>query len=277
MSVEENKATLYRTFEEVWNKGNWSVIPEVISPDYDHGNYKGHNGYKQLVTMYRTAFPDILITIDQVIGEGQWLAYRFTAHGTFKTRFADVGPTGKKAKWSQWAFTRYKDGKVMTNLPLANILDFYQQVGVAPPVFRQEEERNKETLHRLYDEVWNKGNMSVAAELVSPEYDSYGFKGVEGYKQLVTNYRSAFPDIHYTIDQIIGEGDWLAYQITTSGTFKSKLLNIEPTGKEATWKRAFFSQYKDGKVVTAVSYTDTVEFYKQIGVPPPGYELAKKK
>jgi predicted ester cyclase len=276
MVVEENKANLYRTFEEVWNKGNWSVIPEVISPDYDHGNYKGHGGYKQLVTMYRTAFPDIHITIDQVIGEGDWLAYRFTAQGTFKTRFADVEPTGKKAEWSQWAFTRYKDGKVVTNLPLANILDFYQQVGTAPPVFRQEEERNKVTLRRLYDEVWNKGNMSVVAELVSPDYDSYGYKGVEGYKQLVINYRTAFPDIHNTINRVIGEGDWLAYEVTTRGTFKGKLLNIEPTGKEAKWVRAFFSRYKDGKVMTAVAYTDTVEFYQQIGVPPPGYELAKK-
>jgi predicted ester cyclase len=118
---------------------------------------------------------------------------------------------------------------------------------------------NKAALHHLYDEVWNKGNWSVVPEVVSPDYDSYGFKGVEGYQQLVSNYRSAFPDIHYTIDQVVGEGDWLAYQVTTTGTFTGKLLNIEPTGKKAKWKRAFFSRYKDGKVVTAVAYTDTAD------------------
>jgi predicted ester cyclase len=133
MSVEQNKETLRRTFEEVWNKGNWAVIPEVISPDYDHGNYKGPDGYKQLITMYRTAFPDIHVTIDQVVGEGDWLAYHFSLQGTFKGKILDVEPTGKQVKWKQMAFTQYKNGKVVTNVPFNNTISFYQQVGVAPP------------------------------------------------------------------------------------------------------------------------------------------------
>ena len=281
MSVEENKATLYRTFEEVWNKGNWYVIPEVISPDYDHGNYKGHNGYKQLVTMYRTAFPDIHITIDQVIGEGDWLAYRFAAHGTFKTRFADVEPTGKKANWSQWAFTRYKDGKVVTNLPLANILDFYQQVGAAPPVFRQEEERNKATLKRIYEEVWNKGNMSVIPELISPLYltrtFTRDFKGPEGFRELVTWMRSGSSDIQYSIDDLVAEGDKIAARVLCFGTFDRKFGNMEPTGEKFNYIGAIFYRYADGKCVEASSVWDQLTLYQQVGVAPPGFELAKKK
>jgi predicted ester cyclase len=137
-------------------------------------------------------------------------------------------------------------------------------------------EENKATLTRLYDEVWNEGNLSVVPEFVSPDYESYGYKGHKGYMELVNNYRSAFPDIHHTIDQVIGEKDWLAYVVTTSGTLKGKLLNIEPTGKKAVWKRAFFCQYKDGKVVIAEGFSDTLNFYQQIGVPPPGYEFSKK-
>ena len=75
MSVEENKATLKRMYDEVWNKGNLSIVSEVTSPDYHYGDRKGPEGYKEIVTLQREAIPNINYTIDQVIGEGdsnQW-------------------------------------------------------------------------------------------------------------------------------------------------------------------------------------------------------------
>ena len=126
MSVKKNKETLQRTFEEVWNKGNWDVIPELISPKYDHGNWNGLSGYKELVSQYRNAFPDLKTEIEQVIGEGDWPASRFSIKGTFRGKFANIEPTGKEVKWIQVAFTQYKDGKVLTNVPIVDSQNVYQ-------------------------------------------------------------------------------------------------------------------------------------------------------
>lgn len=138
-------------------------------------------------------------------------------------------------------------------------------------------EENKATLKRMYDEVWNKGNLSIASEVASPDYHYGDYKGSEGYRQIVTLQREAFPDIQYTIDQVIGEGDWLAYTLSVSATFngKGEIFGVKPTGKEMKGTWAFFSQFKDGKILTTTAFADMLSFYQQVGVAPPGYEIAK--
>lgn len=137
MSVEENKATLRRVFEEVWNKGNLELIPELVAPDYVHratqAEFKGHEGYKQMVTMVRNAFPDLHYTVEDVVGEGDKLAARLSWTGTFKGKFQDIEPTGKQVNMTQALFNRYVDGKCVEAIPFRDSLIFYQQVGVSPP------------------------------------------------------------------------------------------------------------------------------------------------
>ena len=135
MSVEENKATLKRMYDEVWNKGNLSLASEVASPDYQYGDYTGPEGYSQIVTLQRDAFPDIQYTIDQVIGEGDWLAYVLTINGTFngKGMWGGAKPNGKKIKLTVPFFTQFKDGKILTTTAFADMLGFYQQIGALPP------------------------------------------------------------------------------------------------------------------------------------------------
>jgi predicted ester cyclase len=131
-------------------------------------------------------------------------------------------------------------------------------------------ERNKATLKRIYDEIWNNGNLSAIPDLVSPDFFTRGlhkdFKGHEGYKEMVTNLRTDMPDIHFTIDEMVGEGDNLVYRITGEGTYK---------GKQYKWTQALFTCYNEGKVAEALSITDNLSWYQPSGNVPPGYELAK--
>src|SRR5512139_1481926 len=118
-------------------------------------------------------------------------------------------------------------------------------------------EQNKATERRLYDEVWNKGNMSIVPELVSPEYlyrgPSGDFKGPKGFAAMVTGQRTAMPDLHYMIDDMVGEGDKLAYRITGHGTYTGKMGDVDIKGKKLTWTQALFVTFKDGKVAGAVN------------------------
>jgi len=140
--------------------------------------------------------------------------------------------------------------------------------------------QNKASLKRLYDEAWNTGNMSVLPELVSPDYiwrtPGKDYRGVDGYRELIDVLRIPFPDLHFTIETMVAEGDQIAYIKSGTGTHRGKFLNAEPTGKVVTWKQAIFARYKDGKVVEGISISDQLSAFRQMGVAPPGYELAKK-
>lgn len=135
-------------------------------------------------------------------------------------------------------------------------------------------EENKAIERRIVDEVLNEGNLAVTDEVVAPNY-IYHFpfmdvKGPEGCKQFATMMRAAFPDLHVTIDDIIGEGDMVAARATARGTHRGEFAGIAPTGKKVEIKEAVFVQFADGKAVEAWPYVDNLSVFKQLGVSPPG-------
>ena len=116
MGVEGNKANQRRVFEEVFNKGNLEILPELFAPNYSFSSplgmeLKGPEGFKQLATVLRTAFPDIRITIDNMFAEGDKVATRFTITGTFKGEMMGIAPRGKKAAVAGIVITRWEGDK----------------------------------------------------------------------------------------------------------------------------------------------------------------------
>lgn len=134
-------------------------------------------------------------------------------------------------------------------------------------------EDNKAILKRIFDEIWSKGNLDLIPELISPEYVNRtpqgDIKGVEGYKERIKTARAAFPDLHMNIDFIIGEGDYLASQVTMTGTHQGEYMGIPATGKKVTYQHALFTHIKDGKSAEAVPFGNALSMYQQLGVSPP--------
>ena len=135
-------------------------------------------------------------------------------------------------------------------------------------------EENKVSLQRQVDEVWNKGNLEVLPEIVSPDYSFLDYtgielKGVEGFGQTVLMWRSVFPDIHFSIVDVVAEGDKVAAHITYTGTFTGQFGDIEPTGKQVNITEAIFYEFKDGKVIGQTNFIDFLSFYQQSGIPIP--------
>jgi hypothetical protein len=97
------------------------------------------------------------------------------------------------------------------------------------------------------------------------------FKGPEGFKQMVAMICKACPDTHYTIDDMVAEGDKVAVLYTFTGTFTGEFQGIPPTGKRAEMKQAFIYHFKDGKEVKALVLHDPNELFRELGIPiPPG-------
>ena len=136
-------------------------------------------------------------------------------------------------------------------------------------------EANQANIIRLGEEVFNKGNLAVVDELIAPNYvmhqvNGQEIKGLDGFKQIITMYRTAFPDLQAGIDSIVAEGDMVAIRFTMRGTFKGEMMGIAPTGKQCTFTQAIFHRMEGGKQVEAWSYSDQLSTYQQMGVPIPG-------
>ena len=104
MSVEENKALIREIIEEVWNKGNLAAMDRYFAPDYvDHtpfpGQGPGPEGYRQVVAAIRDAFPDLRLTLGDILGEGDKVAFRYTMEGTHQGGFMGMPPPASRSRW----------------------------------------------------------------------------------------------------------------------------------------------------------------------------------
>ena len=100
MSVEDNKATTRRWYEGVFNNGNLDLINELFAPNFvDHDPVNplpGLEGVRQVVIMYRSGLPDLHITVEDWVAEGDKVVTRFRSQGTHGGALMGVPPTGKQ-------------------------------------------------------------------------------------------------------------------------------------------------------------------------------------
>jgi steroid delta-isomerase-like uncharacterized protein len=113
---EENKAVARRIVEEVWNKKNLDAIDELIAADYvDHtlppGVPPGRDGAKAFIGMYVNAFPDVKITIEDMIAKGDKVVTRWSATGTHTGELMGIPATGKQITVTGLDITRFAGGK----------------------------------------------------------------------------------------------------------------------------------------------------------------------
>jgi|SRR5581483_7248477 len=138
MTTDQNKATARRFVEEGINKNNWAVITEIQDAKFvEHqptptGYPKGVEGFKQYLTAFRTAFPDLRYTIEDEIAEGDKVVQRVTGQGTMKGSFAGMPATGKHAAWSEIHISRFTNGKVVEHWADVDQASMLRQLGLAP-------------------------------------------------------------------------------------------------------------------------------------------------
>ena len=143
-------------------------------------------------------------------------------------------------------------------------------------------ETNKTVSRRFFEEVWNKGNLAVLNEIIAQDHVNSGPgtlpglpNGPEGTKQFVTVYRNAFPDVHFTIDEQIAEGDKVVTRWTAQGTHKGELLGIPATGKSFPVTGISVERLVNGKIAESWGIFDQFGMMQQLGVIPTP-ELAGK-
>ena len=142
MSTEENKVQVLRFIEEAWHKGNLDIIDELYAPDFvfqkaPPGLPPDREGFKQGVAVYRAAFPDIRISVVDLIAEGDKLVIRWSWNGTHEGEFMGIPPTNKLVTKSGITIIRIVGGKVVERWDESDNLGLMQQLGVIPQSGKQ--------------------------------------------------------------------------------------------------------------------------------------------
>ena len=137
MSTEENKTLIRRFYEEVFNRRNLAALDDFYAPDHvDHtlppGLPVSPQGTKQAIATMLAGFPDLQVTIEDMIAEGDKVVTSFTTHGTQQGTLGGIAPTGKQVAVSTIVITRIAGGKIAEDWGLDDRLGMLQQLGLVP-------------------------------------------------------------------------------------------------------------------------------------------------
>ncbi len=134
-------------------------------------------------------------------------------------------------------------------------------------------EENKAVAQRWIEEAWNKGDLAIVDELIASSYVLHdptrpGLRGREGIKASISMFRTAFPDLHFTIEDQIAEGDKVVIRYIVQGTHRGPLMGIAATGKQGTLTGMDIYRIADGQIEEAWSNWDMLRMLQQMGVIP---------
>jgi len=133
---------------------------------------------------------------------------------------------------------------------------------------------NKQLDSRVFEEIWNNQRLESADELLSPDFlfhdpqSPFPVEGVKAYKEFVRFYLDAFPDLHFTIQRQVSDGETTMTRWSCTGTHKGDMPGIPATGRPISLTGITCSRVVDGKFVEAWSNWDALGLMQQLGVIP---------
>ena len=137
METENNKEKIVRFINELNEQGSRVAAEQFLDPAYvDHSAPPylppGAEGWRQLRTPFFTAFPDLHVTIDYMVAEGDKVAVQYTIRGTHQGELMGIPPTGKQVMVRGLDMNRFKDGKLVERWGNQDDVGMMQQLGVMP-------------------------------------------------------------------------------------------------------------------------------------------------
>jgi steroid delta-isomerase-like uncharacterized protein len=132
-------------------------------------------------------------------------------------------------------------------------------------------EESKAVVERFF-RAMSEGDEAAFGDLVAPDAEIVGAlvsgRGPAVYRQVLAALRAAFPDVRFTADEMLAEGEHVAVRMTTSGTHRGAFMGIAPTGKRLSWTGAAFYQLRDGRIARQWALQDRLAAFEQLGVAP---------
>ena len=273
----DDKDVVRRVYEDIWGTGQVSLVDNFISEDYvDHnapaGVPPGRDGFRQMVQMYRTAFPDLGMVVDQMLEEGDRIALRMTAHGTHKGLFLGIAPTNRTISFGGMSFVRVKEGKLLERWGLYDLGALMAQL---TQTGQNEVEKNMDLIVRYFDTIWNNGQFErepefVAKDIVVHQSPIPGLPdGIAGPLQIVGMFRASIPDIRVEHTVLFGEGNKVVHRWEAHGHHTAApLFGAAISNKEIIMTGINTFRVDNGRIVERWGHMDILGLLQQIGLAP---------
>ena len=134
-------------------------------------------------------------------------------------------------------------------------------------------EEKKAQFQRTYEELFNNGNLAVADELVTPDFLNHEAppernRGPESMKGAVTMLRTAFVDLHFTIEELVAEGDTVVGRVIMRGSHRGLFQGMPPTGHSFQQEQMHLVRFREGKAIEHRAVRDDLGMMRQLGVIP---------
>jgi steroid delta-isomerase-like uncharacterized protein len=130
-------------------------------------------------------------------------------------------------------------------------------------------EQNKTLARRWFEDLFSRGNLDAANEILSAEFVDHltheDERGLEELKHYVSIYRSAFPDMQDSVEDIVAEGDKVVVRWTSSGTHQGEFMGVAPTGRHVTFTGMRLFRIADNKIVESWVNIDERGLQEQLG------------
>lgn len=299
---EENLAVVRRFYEEGVNGGDLAVFDDVVAPDaiYHAATMSDASGPEALKAIFDDLFaglPGTQYTLLFSIASPDAVAVRYEASGVHSGEFRGFAPTGETITWQQSTFVHLACGQISEMWSEVSQFDRLRQFGglaadspaarmagsgadsvplAATPASeaeRCEPESPEATLalvDRVRAEVYNQGDFSVMPEIFSQDYvhgsangpDAVGIE--EGARRIGT-FVTAFPDLEWTFDEVIVDGNHISARWTTRGTHDGDLAGVAPTGLPVAFTGISHFTVQCGKIVEFQTEMDAAGMLAQVG------------
>ena len=264
----QNKYIAMRYFKEIMTDGSLATLYELIAPEHlftlpTHPTpYHGPDGFKELVTMLHSCFPDFYIYPQDMVAFDDTVVTRWIGGGThlgaaIKTVAGDIPATGLKFKIDGMSWQRFKDGQIIETLGNEDTVGMFSQLGIIPSALKATTpEQNIAAAHRYFDELMNQGKLDVINEIMTPDFQFIiptqpapiaGYDNMSGF---VTYLRNAFPDIKFTVEREIAELNKVAMRWRITGTHKGEFLGMPATGNSISDYGIDIFTFENGKIKT---------------------------
>ena len=147
-------------------------------------------------------------------------------------------------------------------------------------------EQNKALVSRFYEELWNKRNLSIADEIISPHCVTHQLqsgapsvavpRGPEAVKHHISEWLSGFPDLHFAVEQVVAEEDLVVSRSVMRGTHTGRWLGQAPTNKEVNIRLMVTQRIASGKIVEDWVLVEVLGFFQELGLLPATEEIISK-
>jgi predicted ester cyclase len=147
-------------------------------------------------------------------------------------------------------------------------------------------DENKAIVRRFYEELWNERRVELAEEIIAADCVTHQLRagGDDGgtlrtpelIKQHVAAWLAGFPDLHFTVEGLIAEGDRVVSHSRMRGTHTGVWLGIAPTGRSVSLPMIVIQRIAHGKIAEDWVLVESLGFYQQLGLVPPTEEIMSR-